>query len=85
MTRAVLDVDVPIGGFCDYCGHMAGRHVGRQCAWPESRCTCTGFTWRGVRYEMERNRGPVAVLGPADDTDDTDDLRRAPEQAGGEA
>lgn len=78
MSRPTLDVDVPPpGGFCDDCGHYAARHVGRRCTWPQYPCTCTGLLWRGVRYEIDRTRGPVAVI-ETDDTPPTLGLRNGP-------
>ena len=38
----------PIGGFCDYCGHLAGRHWQAGCdGFPDRPCECEGMTWNG--------------------------------------
>lgn len=53
------------GGLCDECGHMAGRHVGDTCGWPERLCSCTGMLWRGIRIPIG-NTGPEYVAAVLD-------------------
>lgn len=40
----------PIGGFCEECGHFAGRHGVDGCTGIENPCACTGMLWQGVRW-----------------------------------
>lgn len=41
----------PIGGFCEGCGHFAGRHDEQGCHFdrpdPQPDCDCTGLLWLG--------------------------------------
>lgn len=41
----------PIGGFCDGCGHFAGRHDEQGCHFdrpdPEPDCACPALRWQG--------------------------------------
>lgn len=41
----------PIGGFCDRCGHFAGRHDEQGChfdrADPDPGCDCPALRWQG--------------------------------------
>lgn len=53
----------PIGGFCEDCGHLAGRHHNNQCLWPENRCTCTGMLWQGVRWDVTDHTEPTPAIG----------------------
>lgn len=45
----------PIGGFCDECGHIAGRHGidedGKDgCGGVTGPCDCAGMLWLGNRW-----------------------------------
>lgn len=64
MTGRALDFYVPPGGLCEDCGHLAARHCGHACQWPQRPCPCTGMVWEGARYEIDQQRGAVAVIGP---------------------
>lgn len=49
------------GGICEDCGHLAARHVGMKCAWPERDCPCKGMLWQGQRVTMNGGNGPEGV------------------------
>ena len=42
----------PIGGFCDTCGHFAGRHGPDGCGFPKPSgpCPCLVMTWQGTAW-----------------------------------
>ncbi len=65
----------PLGGFCDDCGHFAGRHGVGGCALARSpgavsllgdplpeRCTCPGMLWLGVRWPRPWLPAPAGLV-----------------------
>lgn len=56
-----------IGGFCDDCGHMAMRHLGRKCGFGQLRkdkspCECAGMLWNDERFEMDPMVGAIRTF-----------------------
>lgn len=60
------DSAVPLGGFCENCGHFAGRHQELRCHFPrrddQPVCPCPGMMWGGKMYEMDMNAGPKRLV-----------------------
>lgn len=61
------DSIVPLAGFCENCGHFAGRHQELKCHFPPEDkpgdpCRCTGMMWQNEMYDMDMSRGPQAKV-----------------------
>lgn len=65
-VAAVLE-QPPIGGLCEECGHLAGRHRGERCHFPrhvDNPCTCAGMLWLGRRWPRPWLPAPDGLTAP---------------------
>lgn len=57
---------VPLSGFCENCGHFAGRHQELRCHFPapegEQPCVCPGLMWDGHMHVMDMHEGSQRVV-----------------------
>jgi hypothetical protein len=44
------EVQPHVGGFCEDCGHFAGRHDSDGCHWDGYECGCPGMKWHDLRW-----------------------------------
>lgn len=51
----------PIGGFCDECGHIAGRHTATGCPGIKNPCDCRGLLWLGHRWAVPERGEPTLI------------------------
>lgn len=53
-TLASNEVQPHVGGFCEGCGHFAGRHDEQGCHFdrpdPAADCACPVMTWEGREW-----------------------------------
>lgn len=59
------DSVVPLKGFCENCGHFAGRHQDLRCHFPDPdnpTCPCPGMVWKDEMYKMDMSNGPTAKV-----------------------